>query len=54
MNSTEIKTKLKDIGKILNENESRRKEIQPLLNEAKKLLKIMKKKCCFLELNGIG
>jgi len=39
MNSTEIKTKLKDIGKILNENESRRKEIQPLLNEAQKTFK---------------
>mgnify|MGYP001247936457 FL=1 len=39
MNSTELKTKLNDIGNTLNENELRRKEIEPLLNEAEKTFK---------------
>lgn len=39
MNSTDLKTKLKDIGQTLNENELRRKQIEPLLDEAQKTFK---------------
>lgn len=48
MNSSELKSRLDEIGTTLNENEARRKEIEPIMNEVEKTLKEYQSEMLFL------
>ena len=48
MNSSELKSRLQEIGTTLNENEARRKEIEPIITEAEKTFKEYESEMLFL------